>query len=437
MGHRSDVRGRRWLHRLAPPHLSSGLKVLIHACLTAGDGSGGVQTYLGALIHALGKLTDGGDHYLILGPAEGAEWLQALVGPNQTILKHRLARQAPLPRALGWGGRWLRRGLRPWLHSQRHRERLTRLLRRSATTAGVPVSNGYYEAFGASVVHFPFQQFIRTRLPSVYNPHDLQHRHLPEYFSAEGWVERELKYYYGCRHATRIAVATSWVAQDITAQYGVPKERIAVVPWGAATSTSHAPLPEEIEGVRQRYADGKPFLFYPAIAWPHKNHGRLIAALAELRRRGEDVRLVLSAGAPHMLGVIHDASAREGVADLITVAGYIPAHDLRALYAAAEAVVVPTLFEAASGPVCEAWLEGTPVACSDIPPLRAQAEGAARFFDPASPSAIADAIQDVLHDDPLRTRLIAAGSSLIRAKTWADTARGYRALYHEAVARSH
>jgi glycosyltransferase involved in cell wall biosynthesis len=75
-------------------------------------------------------------------------------------------------------------------------------------------------------------------------------------------------------------------------------------------------------------------------------------------------------------------------------------------------VAIPTLFEAVSAPISEAWLEGTPIACSDIPQLREQAEGAALFFDPLSPESIAAALERLLNEDELRETLSISHSSV-------------------------
>ena len=47
-------------------------------------------------------------------------------------------------------------------------------------------SDGTIEAAGVNVVHFPFQDAFTTEVPSIYQPHDLQHLHLPELFSP--WI---------------------------------------------------------------------------------------------------------------------------------------------------------------------------------------------------------------------------------------------------------
>ena len=53
-----------------------------------------------------------------------------------------------------------------------------------------------------------------------------------------------------------------------------------------------------------------------------------------------------------------------------------------ALYASALFMIVPTLFEAVSFPVLEAFANGLPVACSNVTSLPEQVGDAALLFDP-------------------------------------------------------
>ena len=55
-------------------------------------------------------------------------------------------------------------------------------------------SDGTIEEAGADVVHFPFQDAFTTEVPSLYQPHDLQHLHLPELFSP--WIRKRRERIY-------------------------------------------------------------------------------------------------------------------------------------------------------------------------------------------------------------------------------------------------
>jgi len=107
----------------------------------------------------------------------------------------------------------------------------------------------------------------------------------------------------------------------------------------------------------------------------------------------------------------------------------VPHGDLTVLYRLAELTVFPTLFEGGGFPLQEAFEEGSPLACSDLPVLKEQAADAARYFDPTSTESIASAILALHRDEPLRSLLRARGKSLAAASSWERSARTYRALY--------
>ena len=87
----------------------------------------------------------------------------------------------------------------------------------------------------------------------------------------------------------------------------------------------------------------------------------------------------------------------------------------------------PSLYEGFGQPPLEALACATPVACSDIPPLREVCGDAAAYFDPTDPEAIAAGIESAL---ARRSELSAAGPPRAARFTWSENA-----LHHEAVYR--
>ena len=65
--------------------------------------------------------------------------------------------------------------------------------------------------------------------------------------------------------------------------------------------------------------------------------------------------------------------------------------EIKAHYAAAHAVIYPTLCEGFGRPCLEAMLTGAPIACSDLAVLREVAGDYAHYFDPYEPRSIAAA----------------------------------------------
>lgn len=413
------------------------LRVIINAQILPNGGAGGVESVLIGLVSALGKLTDSPEEYVIVGPWQEPDWLQPYVGPNQRIVRGPRPPEAvewkpgplePFKRALGP----LRAPLRAiW------RELFPIPALPSRLWPEVPVSDGFYEALGCDVIHFPWQHFTLCALPTIYNPHDLQHLHYPQFFSPQTIAWRETIYPAGCHFAHTVVVGSQWIKHDIVRHYRIDPEKIQVIPWAPPTQAYPAPSNEQLASVVERYRLQQPFALYPAMTWEHKNHLRLLEALALLRDRdGMVVRLVCT-GARYP-GFWPRIEAQLNVLDLndqVQFLGLVPPEDLRAIYRLAQFVVVPTLFEAASGPVFEAWEEGIPVACSTVTSLPEQVGDAALLFEPLSVEDIAGAIRRMATDGALRSELVCKGRKRLQDFSWERTAKAYRAVYRRAARR--
>ena len=403
-------------------------RIAIDAQLMPNRGSGGAESVLLGLVSALGQL-DAPEEYIIIGHWQESDWLKPYLGPNQRIVRGPQPPQPPkskFKRALG--------PLRP----------LVRAVWRKLFPAPpprlwpeVPVSAGFYEGLGCDVIHFPLHRFVLCALPTIYNPHDLQHLHYPQFFTPSTIAWRETIYPAGCHLAHSVVVGSHWIKQDVVRHYRVDPEKIQVIPWAPPTQAYPDPSPELLTAVKARYQLQLPFAFYPAMTWEHKNHLRLLEALACLRdQEGIIVRLVCTGYRypghwPRIEKRLH-ALNLDGQVQFLDM---VPAEDLRAIYSLAQFVVVPTLFEAASGPVSEAWQEGVPVTCSTVTSLPEQAGDAALLFDPFSIGAIADAVRRMATSEHLRAELMRKGERRLQDFSWERTAKAYRAVYRRAAHR--
>ncbi|MCJ2092007.1 glycosyltransferase family 4 protein [Methylobacterium sp. J-072] len=298
-------------------------------------------------------------------------------------------------------------------------------------------ATGPLRAAGVAVVHAVSQFAIDADLPFLYHPHDLQHLHLPQFFSEEDLEQREVIYQYFCAAATIVPVASRWIAEDIQRQYGVPVEKMPIIPFAPPAADRAPPTPIEVRTICDRLQlQPGGFLLYPAAGWEHKNHIRLVEAAALLRAQGFEAPLIVFTGAftPFSLRVLERA-AELNVTDCIRWAGYIAQRDLVLLYHLARGVLVPTKFEAASAPIWEAFTIGCPVACSNVTSLPSQTAGGALLFDPDSGGDIASAIFKLWSDAPLRNQLAARGRDVVARHTWESVARRFGILYRKAAGR--
>ncbi len=409
--------------------MTKSLKVLINAQLVPGGGSGGVEQFLAGLVHALGCLTDNDEQYILITHPQYPDWVKPHVGPNQRIVAAPQRKLGRLDRAKQLLGPLLPPADKLW-HATR------RLL--SHGSGGhdpvVPESNGFLESLGGDVIHFPFQQFTRCRLPAIYNPHDLKHLHFPQFYSSAVIRWRETVYRAACDHAQAVASESHAVKEDLVKQYGLDSHKIFVVKWGSPTVFYDEVRNEDLLKIRHKFGLPERFAFYPAQTWPHKNHVRLLEAFSLLRDRYRVCLNLVCTGVkndhwPCIERRIRELKLRKQVFFL----GYVSSAELRALYHLAQLLVFPSLFEGGGFPVVEGLQEGVPVICSEIPPLREYGGDAVLTFDPHSVDSIAASLARISRDEDLRAELRMRGSRRIRMFTWERTAKAYRALYRKVA----
>jgi len=287
----------------------------------------------------------------------------------------------------------------------------------------------------ADVVHFSRPPASTTALPNIYQPWDLQHVHLPEFFSPEVRVNRDTVYRRYCTQATRIVVATRWVKDDLQAQYGISPDRIAVVNPAPATDAYAPPTRDEAESIAARLGLPERFAFYPAQTWGHKNHARLFEALKRLRDRGVDVPLVCSGRQNDRFPIIAERLKQLGMDDRVTFLGFLSPTEIQVVYRRSTMLVFPSLYEGWGLPIIEAFAAGVAVASSNVTSLPKLVGDAGLLFEPTDPVAIAAAIERLWLDDTLRSRLAAAGRDRTRLFDWGETARTMRAHYRQVAGR--
>jgi glycosyltransferase involved in cell wall biosynthesis len=402
---------------------ASALRVAIDAQVALGE-AGGIAPFVRNLVRALGRLTDGSERYVIVvKPGQESEWQGSQLGPNQTLVKTSETCSQGKPPLLV-------RALRPLRPAVRFVSRTLDC----RVWPDVPRSDGFYEGLGCQVVHFPTQDHVLCALPTVYNPHDLQHLHYPQFWRPELVAWRETVYRAGCHFAHTVAVGSEWVKADVVKQYRVQPEKVQVIREAPSTEAFRPPSEERLAAVRKKYSLPQVFVFYPANTWSHKNHVRLLQAIADLReKRGLRIDLVCTGARyePHW-PPIEACVDKLNLRSQVRFLGFVPAEDLRAIYRLARFLIFPTLFEANSLPIFEAWLEGLPVVCSDIPSLREQVADAAQLFDPQRVESIAEAIAKNYTDATVE-ELRARGYLRLKQFSWERTAKTYRAVYRRTA----
>jgi glycosyltransferase involved in cell wall biosynthesis len=222
------------------------------------------------------------------------------------------------------------------------------------------------------------------------------------------------------RGAARIITGAQAAKDEIVAQLGIAPERIDVVHHGIGKAPVASSM--TVADVRAELAIGdRPLALAVGSNLPHKNLPSAIRALAMI---AADERPVLAlAGFETDSPELRTLARERGVEDDVRLLGFSSDDLLEGLYASADLMVFPTLYEGFGLPPLEAMQRGVPVVSSDIPVVQEVTGNAAVSFDPYDPAAIASAMSRVLRDGALRERMRVAGRARAREFSWEQAGR--------------
>lgn len=209
---------------------------------------------------------------------------------------------------------------------------------------------------------------------------------------------------------------------DLEKYLGLPPDFVSVVPNGVGDSFK--PLdPVVARQVAKTYGLNRPYILNVGGAQPRKNVDRLLRAYKNLQTSFPDLDLVLVGAGVSRNELLRRAIAGVRLTDRVLMPGAVAEPDLPAIYSAASLFAFPSLFEGFGLPVLEAMACGTPVVCSSATSLPEVAGDAALLVDPLDVDAIASAMDRVLSDQSLASRLRSRGVDRAAEFTWARTAR--------------
>jgi glycosyltransferase involved in cell wall biosynthesis len=403
-------------------------RVVIDAQIASGW-EGGIEQVLIGLCHGFDQfIDDRKDDFIVVGRSQDGEWIQAYVGRNMKYVRSPPPPGQSIDRAKDLLGP-LRRPLGI------ARRAVTRAVLGKDKTKIVPLlptSNGFYESLMPHILHITYPlNFVRSSIPTILTMHDLQHRHFPEFFSPEVMQWRESVYPEMLSFAKGIIAISKFCKDDIIRQYDIPASKIFVIPL-APPIEAYAPVTEFAKSaVVKKYQLPKEFMLYPALTYEHKNHVRLLEALALLRAEGRRASLVCTGAKRHHWPKIQRRIKDLGIEGDVKFLGFVSASELAAMYELAQFVILPSLFEGAGLPLLEAFKARKPVTCSNIAAFREYGADAPSFFDPLDSQSIAGSIRAMLENADMRANLAERGTRRVAEFTWRRSAWLHSAVYRK------
>jgi glycosyltransferase involved in cell wall biosynthesis len=219
------------------------------------------------------------------------------------------------------------------------------------------------------------------------------------------------------RRAAVIVANSEAVARDSSREEGVTLSRYRVI-YNALDDASF--IPSEA---------AKTSLAHPRVVAvgnlrPGKGHDTLLAALAILKSRGQDVAAILVGEGPLRSAVESEASSR-GLS--VFLPGSVS--DVRPFLAAADVYVQASRSEGMSNALLEALAYGMPVVATDVGGTREVMSSSGLLVEPDCPQELADAISSLLQDRQLADAVATAAKSSAERFRLAQAVEGHTHIY--------
>jgi D-inositol-3-phosphate glycosyltransferase len=247
------------------------------------------------------------------------------------------------------------------------------------------------------------------------------------------------------RVADRIVAATQAEFAQLQWLYQADTRKIVVIPPGVDLSRFY-PIPaDEAKEAIGVDTCNRMLLFVGRIE-PLKGIDTLIQAIALMRQNGtlgEEVCLALIGGETDVspqnvsqeMARLQEMRQQYDLGNFVTFLGQRSQETLPYYYSAAEAVVVPSVYESFGMVALEAMACGTPVVASEVGGLAFLVQDHKTGFTVpfGEPQALAEKLADLLQDENMRRSMGAQAATFARDYSWEKITNRVKSLYDEVL----
>ena len=285
--------------------------------------------------------------------------------------------------------------------------------------------------------------------PSLVTIHDLSFEHLPGDFGFRERLRRRHLARRAARAATRVLTDTRRTAADLRQRYGVPAERVAVVPLGvsprfARARESAAAGKREQARVLAELGVRQPYLLVLGSILPRRRLDLVLRALGRLVREPapatlgaasfrpasgsgpapespdlDDLRLVIAGRNQLPRRDDLDRLIPGGEwADRVVRLGYVDDDLLPGLYARSQGTIYVSEYEGYGLPPLESLAAGVPVLVSDAPALAELWPDYPLRCDRLELDALTEGLRRLVLDGEARRLAMSEGPDRVQSLTW-------------------
>ncbi len=179
-----------------------------------------------------------------------------------------------------------------------------------------------------------------------------------------------------------------------------------------------------------------PYILSLATLEPRKNISMLIDAYVQIITKNPQFPLKLVLCGAKGWGEERLEQKIAPYKDRIIVTGFVPDHDLAALYSGAKMFVYPSLYEGFGLPPLEAMRCKTPVIVSDRSSLPEVVKDAGLYIDPSNINDIIAQILKLSNSPELEKELIEKGALRAQEFSWQQNAFSVHSAFEKALAQA-
>ena len=273
---------------------------------------------------------------------------------------------------------------------------------------------------------------LGKKVRKVVTIHDLAFLEHPEYAvpSLAAYLRKVVP--EAVEAADVVATVSSEVGRTLVEHFQTPREKLTVIPNGVAPYFRRITDPLLLNATRHKFGLKHPLVLGVGTLEPRKNHAGLIKAFYQAQKKKQGPAMLAIVGGQ---GWLYEET-RNLVAELklernVCFLGRVSDLELITLYSMADVFAFPSFFEGFGIPPLEAMACGAPVITSNTSSLPEVVGDAALLVDPNDSAALAQAIQTLLENEPLRSQLVQKGYRQAQKYTWDMSARRMLQVYQK------
>lgn len=249
------------------------------------------------------------------------------------------------------------------------------------------------------------KNIAKTNIKSVVTIHDLIFLRYPELYNPIDRKIYENKFRFACSNADRIIAISDQTKQDIISYFGTNEDKIEVIYQSCDEKFQMEVSLEKKQEIAKKYQLPDKYLLYVGTIEKRKN---LLSVVKAIHHGKIDVPLIVVGKKTNYFNEVSDFIQDNLIENIIFLQG-VPNEDLPAIYQMAQMFIYPSVFEGFGIPILEALFSKIPVITSKGSCFPEAGGPSSIYVSPDNPEEISVAINNVLTDSTLRTKMIAEG----------------------------